>query len=149
MSILRQLNKYRCANQARIFRRGYMTYLWLALALFSVSAAAQSDGVSPRPLLARLVAEALGNNPEIQAARQEREAAQQRIAPAGALDDPMLEAGVLNLPASSLRFDMTAVPSGSAALCTCAIEPAASGVLSKRENRVIHKSPEPAAPART
>jgi cobalt-zinc-cadmium efflux system outer membrane protein len=60
--------------------------------------------------LAQLVAEALQNNPEIQAARKEQEAAAQRIAPAGALDDPMLEAGVLNLPTSSFSFgreDMT------------------------------------------
>lgn len=60
------------------------------------------QGATP---LARLIAEALQNNPEIQAARKEREAAQQRIAPAGALDDPMLEAGVINLPTDSFRFD--------------------------------------------
>jgi outer membrane protein TolC len=55
--------------------------------------------------LAQLVAEALQNNPEIQAARNEREAASQRVAPAGSLDDPMLEAGVINLPTDSFRFD--------------------------------------------
>lgn len=60
------------------------------------------QGATP---LAQLIAEALRNNPEIQAARKEREAAQQRIAPAGALDDPMLEAGVINLPTDSFRFD--------------------------------------------
>jgi outer membrane protein TolC len=57
-----------------------------------------------------LVAEALENNPEIRAARKELEATAQRIAPAGALEDPVLEAGVLNLPVSSLSFsrdDMT------------------------------------------
>ena len=60
--------------------------------------------------LQQLIAEALQNNPEIRAARKEQEAASQRIAPAGALDDPMLEAGVLNLPTSSFSFtreDMT------------------------------------------
>jgi outer membrane protein TolC len=60
--------------------------------------------------LDELIAEALRNNPEIRSARQEREAASQRIAPAGALDDPMLEAGVLNVPTSSFSFsreDMT------------------------------------------
>jgi cobalt-zinc-cadmium efflux system outer membrane protein len=55
--------------------------------------------------LAQLVAEALQNNPEIQAARKEREAASQRVAPAGSLDDPMLEAGVINVPTDSFRFD--------------------------------------------
>lgn len=57
-----------------------------------------------------LVTEALQNNPEIQAARSERDAAEQRISPAGALDDPMLAAGVLNAPLPSLslrREDMT------------------------------------------
>lgn len=61
-------------------------------------------------LLPGLIMEALVNNPEIQAAQQEREAAQQRIAPAQALDDPMLEAGVINAPLASSPFnreDMT------------------------------------------
>lgn len=55
--------------------------------------------------LGRLVAEALQNNPEIQAAREEWEAARQSVSPAGALDDPMLEAGIVNLPVDSRRFD--------------------------------------------
>lgn len=61
-------------------------------------------------LLPSLIAEALENNPEIQAAYQEREAAQQRVSPAEALDDPMLEAGVINAPLASSPFnreDMT------------------------------------------
>lgn len=60
--------------------------------------------------LPELVAEALKNNPEIKAAVNEKEAASQRISPAGALDDPMLEAGVLNAPLSGATFrreDMT------------------------------------------
>ncbi|HKX52631.1 MAG TPA: TolC family protein [Nitrosospira sp.] len=60
--------------------------------------------------LSTLIAEALENNPEIQAALREREAAQQRISPAEALDDPVLEAGVINAPLASSTFnreDMT------------------------------------------
>jgi len=60
--------------------------------------------------LTTLIAEALENNPEIQAALREREAAQQRILPAEALDDPVLEAGVINAPLASSTFnreDMT------------------------------------------
>lgn len=77
---------------------------------------AASGAAAPAPLLQMpgalraLLLEALDKNPEIQAARSEREAASQRIAPAGALDDPMLEAGVLNLPTDSPSFrreDMT------------------------------------------
>ena len=60
--------------------------------------------------LGTLVAEALQNNPELRAAAKEIEAANQRVRPAGALEDPMLEAGFINLPIQSLRFnreDMT------------------------------------------
>lgn len=52
-----------------------------------------------------VVREALNSNPEIRVAGRERDAAKQRIAPAGALDDPMLEAGALNVPTNSWRFD--------------------------------------------
>jgi outer membrane protein, heavy metal efflux system len=56
-----------------------------------------------------LIAEALLHNPEIAAARAESEAARQRIAPSTALDDPMLEAGIINapIPLSLRREDMT------------------------------------------
>src|SRR6185437_9841008 len=60
--------------------------------------------------LSMLVGEALENNPEIRAALHERDAASQRIAPAAALDDPVLEAGVINAPLASSTFnreDMT------------------------------------------
>jgi cobalt-zinc-cadmium efflux system outer membrane protein len=60
--------------------------------------------------LHELVAEALARNPELQVLGDERRASRHRAASAGALDDPMLEAGVLNLPVDSLRFnreDMT------------------------------------------
>ncbi|MBX3639693.1 MAG: TolC family protein [Nitrosomonas sp.] len=61
-------------------------------------------------ILSALIAEALENNPEVLAAQREHDAARQRIAPAAALDDPMLEAGVANLPLASSPFnrdDMT------------------------------------------
>ncbi|CAE6482874.1 Outer membrane protein TolC [Nitrosomonas nitrosa] len=68
-----------------------------------------TEGQQVTPL-ATLISEVLQNNPEIQAALREREAAQQRISPAEALDDPMLEAGVVNAPLASSPFnrdDMT------------------------------------------
>ncbi|MDV6344694.1 TolC family protein [Nitrosomonas sp. Is37] len=67
------------------------------------------DGKQVTPL-ATLITEVLQNNPEIQAAQREREAAQRRISPAEALDDPVLEAGVINAPLASSPFnreDMT------------------------------------------
>src|SRR5688500_10103043 len=80
--------------------------------LFSAApATANIERAPPVPIpLTVLVAEALENNPEIQAALQEREAARQRISPAEALDDPVLEAGVINAPLASQTFnreDMT------------------------------------------
>lgn len=71
---------------------------------------AHPSGVQHQEVLKRLIADALQNNPEIRAARKEQEAAAQRVAPAGALEDPMLEAGLLNLPTRSFsvaREDMT------------------------------------------
>jgi outer membrane protein, heavy metal efflux system len=61
-------------------------------------------------VLPALISEALRNNPEIQAAQRESDAASQRIAPAEALDDPVLEAGIINTPLASSplnREDMT------------------------------------------
>ena len=60
--------------------------------------------------LQQLIAEAALNNPEIRAAANERLAAQHRVSPAGALDDPMLEAGLINATwpnVRSNREDMT------------------------------------------
>jgi cobalt-zinc-cadmium efflux system outer membrane protein len=48
--------------------------------------------------LGALIAEALQNNPELRAAAKETEAADQRVRPAGALEDPMLETGLINAP---------------------------------------------------
>ena len=55
--------------------------------------------------LNNLVLEALKTNPDIQAMHKERIAARSRIAPAGALDDPMLEAGLVNVPTDNFRLD--------------------------------------------
>lgn len=83
----------------------------LAVAAFLVFAAWPAMGQeAPDQQLAALLDEAARNNPDILAVRREAAAARSRIAPAAALDDPMLEAGVLNLPAESFslrREDMT------------------------------------------
>jgi len=87
----------------------------IAVVLAAAWLAAGTGFAQPAPgerdaQLSALVSEALRNNPDIQAARRELEAARNRIAPAEALDDPMLEAGVVNVPVPSLSFsreDMT------------------------------------------
>jgi outer membrane protein TolC len=86
------------------------TFLCIVLMLgIPVARAAEVPASAPQQLAA-LVAEALANNPEIAAARGEVEAARQRVPVAGALDDPMVEFGVINAPLDSLdlqREDMT------------------------------------------
>ena len=80
------------------------------LLLLSIATCVLAQVERPTMPLREAVAEALGNNPDIQTAKKEQEAVRERISPAGALDDPMLEAGVVNLPVESLRFnreDMT------------------------------------------
>jgi outer membrane protein TolC len=83
----------------------------LLATVFGNSAYAQGRSVQlANPALAALVAEALQNNPELRAAAKELEAAHQRVRPAGALEDPMLEAGLLNVPIQPWRLnreDMT------------------------------------------
>lgn len=80
----------------------------LLAATCPVAVAADEGRAGPK--VEDLIAEALQNSPEIAAARRERDAAEQRVKPAGALEDPMLEAGVLNVPTGSWsvrREDMT------------------------------------------
>ena len=72
--------------------------------------AMEASATNEAAALAALITEAMESNPEIQSALREREAASQRIAPAEALDDPILEAGVVNAPLASSTFnreDMT------------------------------------------
>jgi outer membrane protein TolC len=55
-------------------------------------------------LLARLTSEAVAANPSLSASRAMAQAATARVRPAGALPDPMLEAGVMNLVLPDFAF---------------------------------------------
>lgn len=84
--------------------------LGLALTWAAPLIAAADRPALADPQLAALLSEAVANNPELAAARSERDAARQRIAPAGTFEDPMLELGVINAPIDPLslrREDMT------------------------------------------
>jgi len=81
--------------------------LLCAAAATSMPAWAGEPGAAP---LQALINRAIKDNPEIAAAAREKEAAAHRISPAGAFDDPMFEAGLVNVPISPLRLnreDMT------------------------------------------
>ncbi len=73
--------------------------------LLLFAAASTGARAAPDAQLQELIAEAARNNPEIRAASNERLAARHRVSPAGALDDPMLEAGVINAPLPDLRLN--------------------------------------------
>lgn len=82
----------------------------VALLLATMPLAAAAAGESRPAELRALIEEALQSSPELAAARREQEAAEYRVKPAGALDDPMLELGIVNLPTGSWslrREDMT------------------------------------------
>ena len=76
------------------------------------AARGESSAVAPTAVAAvdSLVTHALAVNPMIRAARSRVEAARAAIGPAGALPDPMLMAGVMNLPLGGRdEEDMTAM----------------------------------------
>ena len=118
MSLIRQLG--RLPRAAALFAAAVVAAIAATPAsgqhLSAQAAAVVSVEVDPggdraaAPALGSLVAEALQNNPELRAAAKETEAASQRVRPAGALEDPMLEAGLLNVPIQPWRLnreDMT------------------------------------------
>ena len=97
-------------DASRLTRQVASCVLGLTLAWAAPTIAADERPPSADPQLVDLLSEAVANNPELAAARSERDAALQRIAPAGALEDPMLELGVINAPLDPLslsREDMT------------------------------------------
>ena len=61
--------------------------------------------IAESPSVEIWIQEALKNNPEILAYRKSAAAAQARIPWTGALPDPMIKLGAMNLPVNSFRFD--------------------------------------------
>lgn len=81
----------------------------LCVFLLSVPSAFAADAGEKRVSVEELVAEALENNPEIQAAKEKWQVFSEKVPQASALDDPMLGFGIVNLP-SNFSFrdeDMT------------------------------------------
>jgi len=80
----------------------------LMIALLWAPLVAMADETLPLPdQLTQLVAEAQLNNPELLAAKARWEMAGHQVAPAQALDDPVLGVGFSNYPVDSLRADRT------------------------------------------
>lgn len=86
----------------------FHTALTALAALLPIRLAAQS-GASPEPLpadtvLARITIEAIAANPSLVATRALAHAAAARVRPAGALPDPMVSVGVMDLPLPRFAF---------------------------------------------
>lgn len=92
-------------NTSRLTLRTAILVLGVVVAWGAPTGRSVAQPAPADALIAELIQEAIANNPEIAAARSERDAAQQRIAYAGALDDPMLEVDVINVPQDTLRLD--------------------------------------------
>src|SRR5918996_3618473 len=85
----------------RLFR--IVSLVVSAASLLPVGLEAQARAASDT-LLARLTAEAVAANPSLEASRAMAQAALARVRPAGALPDPMLTAGVMNLTLPDFAF---------------------------------------------
>jgi cobalt-zinc-cadmium efflux system outer membrane protein len=94
-------------------RLGLIFLFWgLFLLTFSVPLAAQEPAGLPTDLKA-LISEALQANPAVKEKAQVKEASQEAIRPARALDNPEVSLGFLNLPTDTFAFnqvDMTQAP---------------------------------------
>jgi cobalt-zinc-cadmium efflux system outer membrane protein len=79
---------------------------WLVLTVtLSASLLFGQDNPQGKTGLADLIKEALANNPRLEAAVQRALAAEKAVSQAGALPDPQLTLGLMNLPVNSFAFD--------------------------------------------
>jgi outer membrane protein, heavy metal efflux system len=81
----------------------HRTYI-MPLLLVGLASARLAAQDAPAIELAGLIAEARATNPEIHAARRMADAAAARVRQAGALPDPVLAAGLMNVPATDPRL---------------------------------------------
>ncbi|MBN2264978.1 MAG: TolC family protein, partial [Candidatus Aminicenantes bacterium] len=77
----------------------------LALIMTFPGTVLPQDREEQGPLLSSLIREALENSPRIEAALGQYQAAERRISQAGALPDPQITLGLMNLPVNSFAFD--------------------------------------------
>ena len=80
----------------------HVSTVLICMTVFTVTIANQ---VQSNAYLESLIQEALERNPEILALRKSVSATKAQIPQAGALPDPMLKLGLLNLPVNSFDFD--------------------------------------------
>ncbi len=91
--------------------RNDQSALWIGLFLMAIVAMGPAQAQSPGATLDSVLRYAREHNPELAAMRHEADAAAQRVAPAGALPDPMLRVEMENL--SNYNVDMNNVASNT------------------------------------
>jgi len=82
--------------------KGLFFVFWL---LFAVSAVFAQDVKDGKSILSELIREAVENNPKIEAAVNRSLSAEKVIPQAGALSDPQVTFGLMNLPVNSFSFN--------------------------------------------
>ncbi len=82
--------------------KGLFFVFWL---LFAVSAVLAQDVKDGKSILSELIREAVENNPKIEAAVNRSLSAEKVIPQAGALSDPQVTFGLMNLPVNSFSFN--------------------------------------------
>jgi cobalt-zinc-cadmium efflux system outer membrane protein len=85
-------------------KRAVFSIFFLAVMASGAPLIAQ-DRPAEGPVLSELVREALKNNPRLEAAVERSLAAEKAVPQAGALPDPQLGLGLMNLPVNSFSFD--------------------------------------------
>jgi outer membrane protein TolC len=85
--------------------RGPTAAAWLAVAASAGSLEARPQATPDTLRLAEAVSMARAANPSVHASRLHAEAERERVSPAGALPDPLLELGLLNRPLDTFDAD--------------------------------------------
>lgn len=80
-------------------------FLFVPAVILNVFPLFSQDGPQGDTVLSNLINEALVNNPRLEAAVQRTLAAENAVPQAGALPDPQLTLGLMNLPVNSFAFD--------------------------------------------
>ena len=96
-----------CAFASRLTRSGLLRAAAILASLVGLAGPIEASSQSLRSgqsNLDSLIARALAFNPELAAARSRTEAARLRIAPAGSRPDPMLMAGLINVPVNNFSL---------------------------------------------
>lgn len=85
-------------------KKHFMLFLMIIFVIGVYPSFSKAEAVEQKNILTGLIQEALENNPKLEAAYQRALSAEKAIPQAGALPDPQLTFGLMNLPVNSFSF---------------------------------------------